>query len=96
MLFLVIVGSVIGLGVIADKVSKKETYVAPVVKDVYSDIRNREDIKKQQELLVKETYQLEQKEKTIQAKKDAVTKFDAEIKAIEVELEAIRKEKLSF
>lgn len=53
--------------------------------DEFADIRNRADILKQQELIVKETYLVEKK-----------AKLANQIVDIEKELELVRKEKLSL
>ena len=59
-------------------------------------IRNREDIKKQQELLVQEAYLLDQKQEAEQAKKAANEKYQSQINQIETQLEQVRSQKLSF
>lgn len=65
-------------------------------KDPMSDIRSREDIKRQQELIVDEAYQNDQKVK-ITAERDAAdAKYAQQLSDIEKQLEAIRKEKLSL
>lgn len=65
-------------------------------KDEIDAIRNRADIKKQQELLVQETY-LDEKKADIQKKKtDALTQYDAQISDVETKLEGVRADKMSF
>ena len=63
---------------------------------VLDEIRNREDIKKQQELIVQETYFVEEKAKAQADKDAAIAKFDAQISSIEKQLEGVRSQKLSF
>lgn len=60
------------------------TYVAPIV-DNMQMIRNREDIKKQQELIVEKAFLMEEK-----------AKVTAQLKDIESKLEVVRKSELSF
>lgn len=60
------------------------------------EIRSREAIKKQQELIVMETYLNEEKERIEAEKEAAIAKFDAEIAEVEKNLEGVRAEKLSF
>lgn len=76
---------------------------APVVVDEnqgdtkkLNEIRNRADIKKQQELIVRETYLSEEKARVLAEKAEAIAKFDAEVDSIEKNLESVRAEKLSF
>ncbi len=73
-------------------------YTAPLNKVLsgIEEIANRPDIKRQQELIVKEEYTKEEKAKTLEAKKKAVAEFDAKLAGYETELESIRKEKVSF
>jgi hypothetical protein len=60
------------------------------------EIRNRETVKKQQELIVQETYFLEEKAR-IQTEKDtAIKQYDSQIGIIETQLEGVRASKLSF
>ncbi len=78
--------------------TRKVEYTAPVVKvlDGIDEIANRPEIKRQQELIVKEAYVKEEKAKTQEAKKQAIAEFDSKLAGFETELEAIRKEKTSF
>jgi len=89
-------GLVVTLTVIAtlnrkDAESLPEVAQEVTVKDSFGDetklaeIRNRETIKQQQELIVKETYLIEEK-----------TRLQAEIAEVEKKLESIRGEKLSL
>lgn len=73
-------------------------YTAPVVQvlEGIDAIAARPDIKRQQELIVKEAYVKEEKAKTLEAKKKAIAEFDAELAGFESELELIRKEKTTF
>lgn len=66
------------------------------VSDPYDDIRNREEIKRQQELIVLETFLNEERTRVEKEKADAITKFDSEIANLETKLEEVRGEKLSF
>lgn len=59
-------------------------------------IRDREDVKRQQELIVEETFLAEEKEKVNAEKKEAVQKYEENIQEIEAKLEAVRAEKMSF
>jgi len=61
-----------------------------------TEIRNRENIKRQQELIVQEVYLTEEKDRINNEKEEAIKQFDAEIQKIEEQLEATRKEKISF
>jgi uncharacterized protein (UPF0333 family) len=60
------------------------------------DIRNRESIKKQQELIVQEVYLLEEKDRINAEKEEAIKQFDTQISKIEKSLETVRAEKVSF
>lgn len=98
-LVLVIILSIAGYTTWAYNVEKNTVeFVAPVVKTLegIDAIANRPDIKRQQELIVKEAYVKEEKAKTIEAKRQAVAEFDAKLSGYEAELEAIRKEKTTF
>lgn len=59
-------------------------------------IRNREDVKKQQELLVQEVYLLERKKEAVNKKEEALRLYEEEVSQIETELESVRAQKLSF
>ncbi len=59
-------------------------------------IRNREDIKKQQELLVQETYLSEEKTRMQAEKEQKIAEYDAQIADVETKLEEVRAQKLSF
>lgn len=65
-------------------------------KDPYDDIRNREYIKRQQELIVLETFLNEERARVEKEKADAIAKFDSEIAGLETKLEEVRGEKMSF
>lgn len=65
-------------------------------KDPYDDIRNREYIKRQQELIVLETFLNEERARVEKEKADAIAKFDSEIAGLETKLEEVRGEKVSF
>lgn len=73
-------------------------YKAPVqqVLSGIDEIANRPEIKRQQELIVKEQFVKEEKAKTQEAKKKMIAEFDAKLAGFETELEAIRKEKTTF
>jgi len=60
------------------------------------DIRNRESIKRQQELIVQEVYLLEEKDRINAEKEEAIKQFDTQISKIEKSLETVRTEKVSF
>lgn len=65
-------------------------------KDEKDRIRSREEIKRQQELIVEETYLNEERARVEKAKADAIAKYDAEIAELEAKLEAVRTERVSF
>ena len=73
-------------------------FEAPVIKvlDGIDEIANRPEIKRQQELIVKEQYVKEEKAKALEAKKQSIAEYDAKLAGFETELELIRKEKLGF
>lgn len=56
-----------------------------VIVDNMASIRSREDIRRQQELIVEEAYLLEER-----------TKLQASLKEVETKLDGVRKEKVSF
>jgi len=60
------------------------------------EIRNRENIKRQQELIVQEVYLSEEKDRINREKEDAIKQFDAQIQTVEKKLEDVRAEKVSF
>ena len=60
------------------------------------EIRNREDIKRKQELIVQETYLIEKKKRIEQEKEDAIQNFSSQLNENETKLETIRSEMLSF
>lgn len=59
-------------------------------------IREREDIRIQQELIVQETYLGEERARVEKEKEEATAKFDAELEDLELQLEEVRGKKLSF
>lgn len=63
---------------------------------ILDEIRNRPNIRKQQELIVQETYFIEEKGKVQTEKDSAISKFDNQISVIEKQLEEVRSQKLSF
>ena len=70
----------------------------PVIKSNkdMDDIRNRADIKKQQEVIVQEAYYLQQKDKVTGEKEASIQDFDNQLSDIEKQLEDVRAQKLSF
>ena len=60
------------------------------------EIRSRENIKKQQELIVQETYLVEEKARVQSEKEAAIAEFDSQITVIENQLEGVRSAKMSF
>lgn len=80
----------------SDTSSSSAQIVSEEVTDPYDDIRNREYIKRQQELIVLETFLNEERARIEQEKTDAITKFDSEIASLETKLEEVRGEKMSF
>ncbi|MCP6727374.1 MAG: hypothetical protein KJI69_05195 [Patescibacteria group bacterium] len=60
------------------------------------EIRNREEVRRQQELIVEEIYLTEEKENIQTEKEKAIKRFDAQIADVEIKLETVREEKLSF
>lgn len=80
----------------ADTSSSTSQIVSEDVADPYDDIRNRENIKRQQELIVLETFLNEERTRVEKEKADAIAKFDSEIAELETKLEGVRGEKLSF
>lgn len=79
---------------------EKERFEAPeVITKVLTgieEIANRPEIKKQQELIVKEQYIKEEKARTLEEKKKVIAEFDLKLQSYELELEGIRKEKIVF
>ena len=60
------------------------------------EIRNRENIKRQQELIVQEVYLNEEKDRINHEKEEAIKEYDAQIQKVEAQLETVRKEKITF
>lgn len=61
-----------------------------------NEIRNRENVKRQQELIVQEVYLIEEKDRINKEKEEAIKTFDDQITKVETQLETVRKEKISF
>jgi len=89
----------------ASHISNTETYENTSTQEVEIEneedlkkdsIRSREEIKRQQELIVQETYLNEERERIEREKAEAIAEFDNQISEIELQLEAVRGEKLSF
>lgn len=78
-----------------DSVKNVETII-PTENKKLDEIRNRENIKRQQELIVQEIYLSEEKDRINQEKEEAIKMFDAQIQEKEKQLEDIRAEKISF
>lgn len=76
--------------------SSTEQVLANTEPDPYDEIRSRENIKRQQELIVKETYLSEEKARVENEKKKAIEDFDSQLSNLETQLEEVRGEKLSF
>lgn len=62
----------------------------------FEEIRNREEVRRQRELIVEEIYLMEEREKIERKLKDAIEGINLEIDDIESKLESVRAEKLSF
>jgi len=60
------------------------------------EIRSREGIKRQQELIVQETFLIEEKDRIKNEKEEAIKQFDAQTEDIEKQLEAVREEQITF
>lgn len=61
-----------------------------------AEIRSREDIKKQQELLVQETYLMEQRAKLVEERERALKTYTDQLGVVETQLEEVRAQKTSF
>lgn len=59
-------------------------------------IRSREDIKRQQELIVQETYLNEERQNIEKKKAEAIEEFNSQLEHLESQLEEVRGEKMSF
>lgn len=81
-----------------DTQKEEIVFEAPVIKvlDGIDEIANRPEIKRQQELIVKEQYVKEEKARTQEEKKQSIADYDAKLAGYESELELIRKEKTVF
>ncbi len=60
------------------------------------EIRSRENIKRQQELIVQETFLMEEKDRIKNEKDEAIKSFDAQTAEVEKQLEAVRAEQITF
>jgi len=60
------------------------------------EIRNRENIKRRQELIVQEVFLMEEKDRISIEKDEAIKQYDIQTEEIEKLLEEIRAEEISF
>lgn len=83
--------------IITDEISTTSQIVEEFGDSVKLDeIRERQNVKRQQELIVQEIYLLEEKDRIQTEKEETIKKYDTEIQNIENKLESVRNEKLSF
>jgi predicted Zn-dependent peptidase len=83
--------------------NRSATTTVEVVEEVVDEaqlkkeqIRSRDDIRRQQELLVEETYLLEEKAKTQAEMKASIASYEEALQTMEEQLDAIRGEKIDF